>query len=62
VSIPGAETELLAMDRACEYYNTGAAAAVGVEPRMLYHLPEFKVIVLDSDNFFRWLAAAGRDD
>jgi len=50
VSIPGAGTELLAIDRAVEYYNTKAAAAAGVGPRVLYHLPEFNVMVLEFIN------------
>jgi len=50
VSIPGAATELLAIDRASEYFNTSAAAAAGVGPRVLYHLPEFNVMVLEFIN------------
>ena len=39
VRIPGADTELLAVDRANELHNTRAAAAAGVGPRVLHHLP-----------------------
>jgi len=63
VSIPGAGTELLAIDRAVEYYNTKAAAAAGVGPRVLYHLPEFNVMVLEFINgttmSIETMAAAG---
>ena len=38
VRIPGAKTELLAIDRRNEYHNTKAAAEAGVAPRVLYHL------------------------
>ena len=47
VSIPGIATELLAVDRASEYHNTNAAAATGIGPRVLYHLPELNVMVLE---------------
>jgi thiamine kinase-like enzyme len=47
VSIPGAATELLAIDRVSEYYNTSAAAAAGVGARVLFHLPELNVMVLE---------------
>jgi thiamine kinase-like enzyme len=50
VSIPGVATELLAIDRTCEYHNTRAAAAAGVGPRVLYHLPEFNVMVMEFIN------------
>jgi len=46
VRIPGAATELLAVDRANERFNTRAAAAAGVGPAMLYELPEWDVFVL----------------
>ncbi len=51
VRIPGAGTELLAVDRANELHNTRAAAAAGVAPRVRYALPEWDVFVLE------WLPA-----
>ncbi len=47
VRIPGAATELLAVDRANELHNTRAAAETGVAPRVTYSLPEWDVFVLD---------------
>jgi thiamine kinase-like enzyme len=47
VRIPGEKTELLAVDRCNEYYNTEAAAEAGVGPKVLYHIPEFDVMVLE---------------
>ena len=47
VRIPGASTELLAIDRQNEYYNSKAAAEAGVAPRVLYYLPEDEVMVLE---------------
>jgi thiamine kinase-like enzyme len=47
VRIPGPSTELLAVDRGNEAFNTRAAAASGVGPRVLEHLPEFGVLVLE---------------
>src|SRR5512136_693334 len=47
VRVPGAKTELLAIDRRNEYYNTRAAAEPGVGPKVLYHLPEYDVMVLE---------------
>jgi thiamine kinase-like enzyme len=47
VRIPGASTELLAVDRDNEYYNSKAAAVSGVGPKVLYQLPEEKVMVLE---------------
>lgn len=46
VRIPGAATELLAVDRANELHNTRAAAWTGVGPPILYHLPEWDALVL----------------
>ena len=46
VRIPGQSTELLAVDRENEYYNTRAAAETGVGPKVCYYLPEEKVMVL----------------
>lgn len=47
VRIPGAKTDLLAIDRANEYHNTRAAAQAGVGPNVLYHLAEHDVMVLE---------------
>jgi thiamine kinase-like enzyme len=47
VRIPGESTELLAIDRNNEYHNTKAAAEAGVGPKVLYHLPEYNVMVLE---------------
>ncbi len=47
VRVPGASTELLAIDRRNEYYNSKAAAETGVGPRVLYYLPEYQAMVLE---------------
>jgi thiamine kinase-like enzyme len=47
VRIPGASTELLAVDRDNEYHSSKAAAAAGVGPKVLYYLPDHKVMVLE---------------
>jgi thiamine kinase-like enzyme len=47
VRIPGESTQLLAVDRENEYYNTKAAAEAGVGPKVFYYLPEFQVMVLE---------------
>lgn len=46
VRIPGAATDLLAVDRANERHNTRAAATAGVGPAMLHELPAWDVFVL----------------
>ena len=46
VRIPGPGTDLLAVDRGNEVHNTRAAAAGGVGPAMLHHLPQWDVFVL----------------
>jgi thiamine kinase-like enzyme len=46
VRIPGAATDLLAVDRANERHNTRAAAIAGVGPPVLYELPAWDVFVL----------------
>jgi thiamine kinase-like enzyme len=51
VRIPGAATELLAIDRGNELHNTKAAAESGVAPRVVHALPRWDVFVLD------WLPA-----
>ncbi len=47
VRVPGESTELLAVDRANEYHNSKAAAEANVAPKVLYHLPEYNVMVLE---------------
>jgi thiamine kinase-like enzyme len=47
VRVPGASTDLLAIDRQNEYHNTKAASQAGVTPRVLYHLPECDVMVIE---------------
>jgi thiamine kinase-like enzyme len=47
VRVPGEGTELLAVDRKNEYFNSRAAAEAGVGPKVLYYLPEFQVMVLE---------------
>jgi thiamine kinase-like enzyme len=47
VRIPGASTELLAIDRENETFNSRAAAAAGVGPDVCYYLPEHQVMVLE---------------
>jgi thiamine kinase-like enzyme len=45
--IPGTSTELLSIDRGNEVYNTKAAATTGIGPRVLEHIPELDVMVLE---------------
>ena len=47
VRIPGANTELLAVDRANEYHNTQAAGEAVVGPKITYYLSEHNVMVLE---------------
>jgi thiamine kinase-like enzyme len=47
VRVPGESTELLAIDRKNEYYNTKAAAEAGVGPKVIHYLPEYDVMVLE---------------
>lgn len=47
VRIPGASTELLAVNRENEYYNTKAAAEAGVGAKIAYYLPDWQVMVLE---------------
>ena len=51
VRIPGSDTELLAVDRGNEIYNTIAAAAAGVAPPVVQTVPEWDVFAL------QWLDA-----
>jgi thiamine kinase-like enzyme len=45
--IPGRSTDLLAIDRANEVYNTKAAATTGIGPQVLEHIPGLDVLVLE---------------
>ncbi len=47
VSIPGARTEFLAVDRVNKYHNTLAAAAAGVGPKIVHYLHDHHVMVLE---------------
>jgi thiamine kinase-like enzyme len=47
VRIPGPSTELLAVDRANEAFNTAAAAAAGVGPKVLHRVPQLGALVLE---------------
>jgi thiamine kinase-like enzyme len=47
VRIPGAATELLAVDRGNELHNTKAAAAAGVAPAVVHAIPDWDVFVLE---------------
>jgi thiamine kinase-like enzyme len=44
--LPGASTELLAIDRANELYNARAAAGTGIGPTVLEHVAELDAMVL----------------
>ncbi|HEY5729013.1 MAG TPA: choline/ethanolamine kinase family protein [Anaerolineales bacterium] len=47
VRVPGESTELLAIDRNNEYHNTKAADEAGVAPKIIHHLPEYNVMVIE---------------
>lgn len=47
VRIPGAKTELLAVDRANEVFNARAASAAGIAPRVVEYLDDVNVMVLE---------------
>jgi thiamine kinase-like enzyme len=47
VRVPGESTELLAIDRGNEYFNSKAAAESGVGPRVFYYLPDYQAMVLE---------------
>jgi thiamine kinase-like enzyme len=47
IRVPGVGTELLAIDRNNEYHSSKAAADAGVGPKILYHFPEYSVMVLE---------------
>jgi thiamine kinase-like enzyme len=45
--VPGQSTELLAIDRENEVYNTKAAATTGIGPRVLEHISGLDILVLE---------------
>jgi len=47
VRVPGEGTQLLAIDRANEFHSAQAAAQAGVGPKVLYHFPEYNVMILE---------------
>jgi thiamine kinase-like enzyme len=47
VRIPGADTDLLAVDRENELANNRAAAVTGIGPRVVHHVPELGALVLE---------------
>ncbi len=47
IRVPGEGTELLAIDRQNEHHSSKAAAQAGVGPKVLHHLPEYDVMVLE---------------
>lgn len=47
VRVPGPSTDLLAVNRENEYYNSKAAHEAGVGPEVLYYIPDSCVMVLE---------------
>lgn len=47
IRVPGEGTELLAIDRNNEHHSARVAAQVGIGPKVLHHLPEYDVMVLE---------------
>src|SRR2546423_11297379 len=45
--LPGQSTELLSIDRENEVHNTKAAASTGIGPRVLEHVADLDVMVLE---------------
>ena len=45
--LPGTSTELLSIDRGNEVYNARAAAGTGIGPKVLEHIPELNIMVLE---------------
>src|SRR6202043_14371 len=45
--LPGTSTELLSIDRENEVFNARAAASTGIGPRVLEHVPELNLMVLE---------------
>ena len=50
VRVPGASTDLLAINRDNEYHNSRSAFVAGVGPKVLHYLPEYSVMVLEFIN------------
>ena len=50
IRVPGVSTELLAIDRNNEYFNSKAAAEAGVGPKVLYYLTDYQAMVLEFIN------------
>jgi len=47
VRVPGTSTDLLAINRDNEVHNSSAAFVAGVGPKVLHHLPEYNVMILE---------------
>jgi len=47
VRIPGASTELLAIDRASELHNARIAASLGIAPAVLHHFPDCGATIVE---------------
>ena len=47
IRVPGTSTELLAIDRNNEYFNSKAAAEAGVGPKVLHYLSDYQAMVLE---------------
>lgn len=47
IRVPGADTDLLAINRDNEIHSAKTAANAGVGPKVLFHLPEYNVMVLE---------------
>jgi len=47
VRVPGDGTEWLAIDRANELHNTRAAAVTGISPKVVHHIPDLNVLILE---------------
>jgi len=45
--LPGRSTELLSIDRANEVFNARAAASTGIGPKVLEHVPQLNLMVLE---------------
>jgi thiamine kinase len=50
IRIPGANSELLAVDRGNEYHNALAAAQTGIGPRVVHYISEHNIMVLEFIN------------
>jgi thiamine kinase-like enzyme len=61
VRIPGASTDLLAVDRANERHNAAAASTTGVSPRIVEYLDDVSVMVLEFIDGQTMSGAALRD-